>query len=158
MKTPMMTALALPLGITLLACGDGTGGGYDIDDGPLSGMVAGQSFTLAQGHTNWFLSDDEGFFGTFFGTSYEPCSDFDSPSDEAHLLGNIPTELGEHNFGLSQNLTFYDPNDNSNLIATTGVIVVDAITDTEVSGGIYAYYDEDNEVSGQFTVDICPEQ
>jgi hypothetical protein len=52
-------------------------------------------------------------------------------------------------------LTFY-PGGGRNLIATDGIIVVDSVSDIEVSLGLVAAFD-DNAINGRLTNSICAE-
>ena len=71
----------------------------------------------------------------------------------------IPTQPGDYPFSLAQNMTFVvdEGGTPSNLISTTGRIVVDEVTTDTVRGGLYGVVDGANEVNGRFEVTICPE-
>jgi hypothetical protein len=144
--------------LSLAACGD-----EEIDElpcevlaGNLSGTIAGQSFDFAAGETTAFLSDDESFFTEFFGEDYETCG-YDQP-DGPHLIVSVPTTPGEYEFTSMMNGTFvYDEGGSPmNEVTFSGVVVVDEVTDTTVSGALCMSVGE-HEVSGEFIVDICGE-
>jgi hypothetical protein len=151
----MRLPLAL-LCLALVACGD-----EDIDElpcevlgGNLSGTIDGEAFDFAAGETSAFLSDDESFFTEFYGEAYEACS-YEQP-DGSHLIVSIPTTPGEYEFTSMMNGTFvYDEGGSPmNEITFSGVVVVDEVTDTTVSGAL-CMSTGDNVVNGEFTVDIC---
>ncbi len=151
----MRLPLAL-LAFALVACGD-----EEIDDPPcevaggsLSGVIDGQSYDFAGGETSAFLSDDEEFFATLYGEAYEACG-YDPP-EGSHLIVSIPTTPGEYEMGAMMNGTFvYDEGGSPmNEVSFSGVVVVDEVTETTVSGGLCMAVG-DHEVSGSFTIDIC---
>lgn len=151
--------MRLPIALFALAftaCGD-----EDVDELPcevlgtnLSGTIDGASFEFVAGETSSFLSDDEEFFATLYGEAYETCG-YDVP-DGSHIIVSIPTTPGEYELGAMMNGTFvYDDGGSPmNEIAFSGVVVVDAVTDTTVSGALCMAVG-DHEVNGEFTIDIC---
>ena len=130
----------------------GCGGGYEIADGDLSGTVHGQDWKFVTGWTDDFLSDDKDFFTSLYDVEAEACG-FTADTERGLLL-NVPRTEGEYELSFSQNVTFYMNSDNK--IATTGKMVVESISDTEIEVGLYAMFDDDNEVSGHFTATVCP--
>ena len=145
---------ALALSLTTAACGSS----YDISDQPLAGTVGGTAWTYAEGDTNDFLSQDDDYFATLYPESFDECG-FGSPSGVNHLILSIPKETGEWDLGLSLNMTFVisdGANTSDNLIGTRGTIRVDSVSDTTITGGIYAEFDGDNQIDGTFSVSICP--
>lgn len=136
------------------ACGGGDGD-FVIDDAELSGAVGGQAWTFVSGDTDFFLSDGEDdFFATLYASEVTPCG-FGSPEGD-FLIVAVPKEPGEYGFGLSQNMTFV-VGESQNLVATSGVIRVDEVTDTLVRGGLHGVFDGENEVSGTFEITVCSE-
>lgn len=154
----------LPL-LALLACQADDEDTDDTDspactpaEGPLSGTVAGQPWMAAAGETDDFLSDEEELYGIVYGEADTAC-DYSSPSGPRLLLG-VPREVGTYEMGLMLNATFsYDDGTGTwqNLVATTGVVRVDEVTETSVSGAACFDYDDDNDVSGIFELVICAE-
>jgi hypothetical protein len=124
-----------------------------IDSTPLAGTVSGQSWSFVAGNTDSFLSSgQDNYYATLYATAFTPCSGVE-PSGP-HLIVAIPKTAGDYQMSLSRNMTFTDGSDNK--IATDGRIVVSTVSATTVSGGLHGTYDASNEVSGQFTVTICP--
>jgi hypothetical protein len=142
--------------LVLAACGEEEADELpcEVIAGTLSGTIAGEAFEFVAGETNAFLSDDESFFTELYGEAYEACG-YDFP-DGSHLIVSIPTTPGEYEFTAMMNGTFvYDEGGSPmNEVTFSGVIIVDEVTDTTVSGGL-CMATGDNEVSGDFTVDIC---
>ncbi len=149
----MRLALAVVL---LAACGPGGGSSWSVTDQPLAGVIDGAAWTFAAGDTDAFLSDEEGYFASLYGEDFEACG-FSSP-EPPFLLLSIPTEPGEYSFSLSGWNSTIVPAPGENLIVLTGGVIVDEITDTTISGGIYARFDGDNELDGNFTVTICADE
>ena len=156
MRSLMMGLSAAVIAACAIGCGDGGGGGggFEIAEGPLSGKFDGQDWKFASGWTDDFLSDEEDFFTTLHDVESEACG-FGGGSERTILL-DVPREPGEYDLGLQQNVTFAVNNENN--VATTGRLVVEKVTDTEVDVGLYAVFGDDGnfEVSGHFTATICP--
>jgi hypothetical protein len=154
-----LASLAL-VSLTLTACtdddgGGGGGGGVTIVDTPLAGTVGGAPWTFATGETDAFLSQGEpDYFTSLYAESFTPCGF--SPTSTNHLIVQLPMVPGEYPFSLSGgNMTFaIAPSDN--LISFNGKIVIDEVTATTVTGGLYGRYNSANEVNGRFTATICP--
>ena len=148
--------IATPLRTILLAAlVAGCGSDYSITEQNLTGEVGGTAWTFVEGDTNAFLSDED-FFATLYAEDYEQCGTV-SPGAVNHLILNIPKETGEWDRSLSRNMTFVvqETDGTDNLIGTKGLLRVDEVTSTAVTGGIYAKFDGGNEVDGTFTIQIC---
>src|SRR5690606_40977769 len=52
-------------------------------------------------------------------------------------------------------VTLFDDEEVMNVIATEGAVEITSVTDTHVTGRIDARADEDNFISGNFTVALC---
>jgi hypothetical protein len=133
---------------------------YTIADAPLSGKINGEDFNFTFGLTTPFLSDDEGLFSELHGIAVpdEPVCEASITEPESYILVTLPREQGEHEMSLRQNGTFTF-GDAENYIVTDGLIRIDEVTETEVTGGLYMIYegDADFEVSGEFSATICPD-
>lgn len=149
-----MRQFGVVLVLALGACNGGRDYGWEVTDQPLQGLIGGQSWTFAEGETDSFLSDAESFFAVMFAESYDTCVSLEPEGPQ--LLLSIPTTPGTYDFGAMQNITF-SPTSGENLISFSGGIVVEEVTATTVSGGLYSRYDFDNEVDGNFTLTICAE-
>ncbi len=145
------TCLVLSSLLAATACTVTTG--TDIDATQLSGLVAGQPWTLQVGQTDGFLSANQSdFFATLYPSAFSPCG-FSEPSGP-HLLVSIPKTPGDYSMGFSRTMTFVDGD--LNMVAVDGRIVVDSVSSDRVTGGLHGTYDFDNEVSGQFDIQVCP--
>ncbi len=142
---------ALLLSIAATGCTIETGN--TIDPTTLSGVVDGQSWTFAAGHTDAYLSEGEDeFFATLYPTSFTPCG-FNEPNTP-HLIVSIPKVPGDYDMGFDRNMTFVGAG-SRNLVAFDGRIQVDSVSATRITGGLAGDYDFDNEVSGMFDITIC---
>jgi hypothetical protein len=148
-----MMKSALLVALLAGACTVTTNTSTSIDPTPLAGTVSGASWSYVAGNTDSFLSSgSDNYYATLYQTAFTPCSGVE-PSGP-HLIVSIPKTTGDYTMDLSRNMTFTDGSDNK--IATDGRIVVSSVNGTSVSGGLHGTYDALNEVSGQFTVTICP--
>lgn len=144
-----MKTLAL-LALGLAACTSSSS--ESIDPGTLAGKVEGQSWSFVTGSTDAFLSQGESdFFAVMYPTAYTACG---SEPSGPHLIVSVPMTAGDYDLDLSRNMTFTD-GQSDNKIATEGRIVVDSVTDTMVTGGLHGVFDDQNEVSGHFTLTVC---
>lgn len=150
MKT-LLACLVSTVSLGAFGCG---GSSVDIETTPLAGTVFGAAWTFQAGHTSAFLSDDMELFSSLYPETFTACG-FSEP-DGPHLLMGIPTAAGEYELGFGAGLTVTFAQNADNKIATEGLIVVDEVTATRVTGGLYATFDGDNEVNGRFDVTICP--
>lgn len=151
-----LLGLAFVSAIAFTGCtsDDGGGGELTIDSTPLAGTVYGAPWTFTSGATDAFLSEgDDNFFSDFYATAYT-CGQT-QPSG-ASLIVAIPKVPGDYPMSLSQNMTFTNGSDNK--IAVDGMIHVDSVTATKVVGGLVGRFDDQNYVSGQFTLTICPSE
>jgi len=164
-----MRAIGLVCGIGLfvLGCSSSDDGGEDggddggndvaIVDGPLSGTVGGEGWTVARAETDAFLSEGEPDYWTdLYGSPGTACQS--SPLDDGHhVILQAPRQPGEYPLSLSYNATFVIEGDvTDNLVATTGRVVIDEVTSSVIRGGAYLRYDADNTVNGHFEITICP--
>ncbi|MFN0245289.1 MAG: hypothetical protein ACKV2T_00180 [Kofleriaceae bacterium] len=151
-KLALLTTVLLSVGAT--ACTISTSN-EDIVDATLAGVVAGQSWNFVAGHTSAFLSEGEDdFFASLYPSTFTPCG-FNEPSGP-HIIVAIPKTTGDFEMGFGRNMTFVDGS--NNLVSLDGRIRVDAVSATNVTGGLVASYDSDNEVNGTFDVTICPDE
>ncbi|CAN5685325.1 hypothetical protein BH11MYX1_BH11MYX1_55290 [soil metagenome] len=151
--TKLLALACLTSSLCFTACSSSAGGATEIDPGPLTGMVAGQPWSFVAGETDAFLSQDsDNYFATFYASSYTACG-FTHPSGPS-LIVAVPKVAGDYPMGLMRNMTFVVGSDNK--IATDGRIVVASTTGTLVTGGLVGTLDDSNNVSGQFTLTVCP--
>jgi hypothetical protein len=144
------------MGLAVLAGGCGSGGGSTaISSQPLSGKIGGQPWTFATGETDSFLTTDSQYTVHAYAETFTACTGSASVTANQVIL-SFPTAVGSYAVSLDLNQTFYVGVGNENFIATSGEIVISAITATTITGGASFAYDANNSVNGQFTVTICP--
>ena len=121
------------------------------DDGTLSGTVNGESWTLATG-----IIDSSGYFDLYGTTVTDPCNWLSTTPDD-YVMGYVPMAVGEYKVGLTQDasITIYAGGVNYIMTKSQAKIEILTITDTEVTGQLVAEGDDDNTISGQFTLTIC---
>ena len=149
--------------LALTACGDESGGGDDgsgkvtIASTPLSGLVGGESWTVALAEADAFLSEGEpDFWVDAYSTARAACQSR-SPGGP-HLILDLPKQPGAYRLSLRRNATFVIEGADAtfeNLIATEGRLVVDEVTDSVIRGGAYVRFDAQNSVNGRFEASIC---
>jgi hypothetical protein len=150
--TKLLALVTLASSLTVAACASDSGGSTTIADGNLTGMVSGQPWTFTAGATDAFLSEgDDNYFATFFASAYS-CGHAE-PSGPS-LIVAVPKVPGDYPMSLMRNMTFVNGSDNK--IAVDGRVVVDAVTATTLTGGLVGTFDDQNNVSGHFTLTICP--
>jgi hypothetical protein len=146
----------LCLGLAVLSGGCGGGGGSTaISSQPLSGKIGGQPWTFATGETDSFLTTDSEYTVDAYAETFTACTGTASVTANEVIL-NFPKAVGSYPVTLDLNQTFYVAATNDNFIATSGEIVISAITATTITGGASFAYDVDNSVNGQFQATLCP--
>ena len=157
------SSLLIALALSFSGCTDDEdgGGGTDlvIADTPLAGTVAGQPWTFVAGDTDAFLSHDgPDFFANFYSETFTTCGGFGPDSNG--LIVSVPMTPGEYEFTNQRNMTF-SVDDGAggidNLVTFKGKVRVDEVMATSLKGGLVGRFNGDNEVSGQFTINVCPE-
>jgi hypothetical protein len=68
----------------------------------------------------------------------------------------MPKTPGTYTVSLGMNATLYSASASFNAVATRGVLVIDSVTATTISGGLHITYNSDNTVDGLFQAAICP--
>jgi hypothetical protein len=139
--------------MVLPACG----GGYDIPDTPLGGIVGGQGWQLGTAETDPGQASEDGLWVDAYAEMIAPCTGGPS-STTSRLILTVPPAVGEHRLSATHTATFvvYSGSQIANLGAMNGTIVVDEISDVLVRGGAFIEYDGENKVSGRFTISVCP--
>jgi len=158
------------LGLLLGAVGcvsSGTGGDDDDDGAPLdiststlSGKVGGSAWTFVAGETDPFFSDaGEPFWVDMYAEGFSSACSSARSTTKNHLILNVPPTPGDYRLSLTLNATFVIESateTTDNLVATSGRLVVDDVTSSNVRGKAHIKFDADNEVNGAFDFAICP--
>jgi hypothetical protein len=151
--------IACAVGLVMLGCsgGDDSGDNVAIVDGPLSGTVGGESWTVVRAETNPFLSEGEPDYWTdLYATGGTAC-ETGSLGGGHHLILQAPREPGEYRLSFRYTATFVIEGEIfENLIATTGRVVIEEVTTSTIRGGAFIRFDADNSVNGRFQITICP--
>lgn len=135
---------------------------YNFKDQNLQGKVDGESYEFGDGHfeESQFESDKYSIDLYDASESEDACNLFFS--EHVSVFFSIPKEVGVYKlfFNLSnftgQTVTLYNPDGSQNNIATEGAVEILTVSDTQITGRMDARMDSDNNVNGNFTVDICP--
>jgi hypothetical protein len=155
--------MAGTLGVALLALVGAVGCGSSGSDGgtaaiamsTLAGKIGGQSWALGTGETDSFLSTSTVFDVSIYSDSFTACTG--QSSQENYLSLMVPTAAGDYAINLQGPATaVFVVGGSTNLVASSGHLVVDSVTSTTVTGGINVSYNGDNSVDGQFTATVCP--
>ena len=144
-----------------LGCGACSGDGGDEGDGsktaivsgPLAGLVGGEVWSFVSGQTDAFLSEGE---SNYWGEAYSETSTCSAFVDSDHLILNVPRQPGDYALGPTLTATFAITENNDNLIALKGHIVVDEVSASAIRGGAFIEFDAQNSVNGHFELTICP--
>ena len=140
------------LGLLLIA---GCGSSVSISMQPLAGVIGGQPWTFGTGETNAALSTTTSLFVNLYPGSFQTCASA-APFGADQVTMQVPTAPGSYELSLQRNATLYVANGSNNYIATSGLLRIDSVTATTVSGGLNASYDGSNHVDGEFQAAICP--
>lgn len=149
--------------IALLACASllgACGGGYSpdsiIDQAP-QGLMEGTDWTMVSAVVT---DDNDSLSVKLFPIEVEPCDGF--ASSDSSIIFSVPKEQGEHplkfsfgDFENNQTITFV-PAPSSNVIATEGLIVIESLSEEEVTIGLVADAG-DSSINGRFTTAVCPD-
>jgi hypothetical protein len=150
------------LGLALLGCSAPPPEEVPLQSTQLAGLVDGTPWTLSAAAVNPATSTDLVFATTFAtGVVERPC---DLTFTPPVVLGRLPTTAGEVPISDAHTVVFSVPaggNSTSllNRIATEGRIRIDEVDlDANVLvGAVYAFFDDDHEINGAFTAELCPE-
>jgi hypothetical protein len=149
--------------IGLLACGllggacgsgsDSPGSGQPIASTTLAGTIGGQPWSFVSGETDAFLSSGStDFFTTLYMESVDVCTGAGFSVTSNQIIAEIPMAIGDY----TKSVTFVvGPGTTNDNLITSGHVVVNQVTATSVSGGLYARFDANNIVNGQFTATVC---
>lgn len=150
--------------VFLMNCGgddDITPAGYEYEfiNQDLQGKINGQSWSYVDGvaEEDWVDASQERFeIGAEEMT--DPCNEF---VDGLRVLFSTPSAVGiyelrpiGHDDG-SYLVNLFDPAETLNIFAGQGAIEILTLTDTEVTGRMDVYFDDDTHVNGNFTLPYC---
>lgn len=157
MKPFLMLVLVCCLGAGL-GCSDSESfSASDIREQLPQGAMQGTSWTMMEAVVRTSPFDDSELSVELFAEDVDDCDSFAS-SDMGTLLFSVAKMEGEYPLNLSlsgggQTITFV-PAPGQNVIATEGVVTVDALSDSEVTIGLVADAGSSS-INGRFTATIC---
>jgi len=155
MKGPAGLGLLLLLAVGCGGGGDG-GAGATISSQPLAGKIGGQAWTFTTGETSDALSTSEQLWVDLYADTFDACVAFGAPPNADLVTMMMPRTPGSYTVSLTLNATIYSASTSTNFVATRGLLVIDSVTATTISGGLNITYNGDNTVNGQFQAAICP--
>ena len=155
------SSFAIVVGMMTLGagCGGDGGGSYsaaDILDQMPEGAIEGADWTMVEAVVEAGDTATDDLSVTLLAEDVEACG-FGLQGDV--VLFSIPRAVGEYPLHFdfsedSQTVTFYSEATNNNVIASNGLVVVEGVSDTEVTIGLAADAG-DSTVNGRFTATIC---
>ena len=160
----MRKASLLILSVTafLFSCGgDDENPSPNFKNQNLSGKIANTSWTYGDGYAEIYGTGDDSeiYIDMFVNVDGEGC---DIIPEGDQVFFSVPNKVGVYklkfdlnNPEASQTITLFEDEEVMNSIATEGAIEITAITESSISGRIDAKVDAENNVNGNFTVNIC---
>lgn len=145
-------SLLLPAFALLAACGGGYSPASILDQAP-SGSMEGEDWAMMSAVVR---DGSDSFSVSLYPVAVESCDAF--ASSDTQILFSAPKEVGEYPLRFSfgpdgQTITFVT-GPGENLIATSGLLVVEAVSADEVTIGLVADAG-DSSINGRFTAPIC---
>jgi hypothetical protein len=154
----VLTALCLS---TLAACGGDEGGSFtaaDIVNQNPQGSMEGSAWSMASALVRVDSFDAEELSVSLHSTAPTEACPFIGPEGPV-VLFRLPRMQGEYplsfDFSSDSRTITFSPSAGQNIIASDGVIVVEALSDTEVTIGLVAEAGASS-INGKFTTMICP--
>lgn len=148
----------LPTGLLcfVAACSSGSSGDDAPDDldviaaGPASGTIKGTPFTVGTRFMNVSSGD---LFVDLLPVAAADCTLDETDGRYPFIIFFVPPTPGTYPLG-ERTVTFVDAPSNNNIV-TQGVVQIDAVTATTVSGGLHVFDAEFGEVNGRFDGALC---
>jgi hypothetical protein len=151
----VVSCLALSLAVTACVTDDAPDLS-SIADQPLTGTIAGQSWTLVDGDVSTFLADDTAYVASLFDVGLGGC-DAEWPETGGVIQVEFPREVGSYELSSVRSVSLATiGNLAEGVAAERGVLVISEIADGRVRGGLRAEADDANAVEGRFDLTLCP--
>jgi len=157
-----VSILILSVTAILFSCGgDDENPSHSFKNQNLSGKIANISWTYGDGYAEIYGTgeDSEIYIDMFVDVDGEGC---DIIPEGDQVFFSVPNKVGVYklkfdlnNPEASQTITLFEDEEVMNSVATEGAIEITAITESSISGRIDAKVDAENNVNGNFTVNIC---
>ena len=160
----MMAILAI---LSFSSCDPGSGGPGDDSSGDtgfidqnLQGKINGKTYAFVSGEVEESPFNPGSLDFDLYNIPRDDTLPFGYPfGGYLKVMFNVPAQVGKTSLfwnlstGENETLTLYDPDAGSyNHIVTEGSIEILTLTDTEITGRIWANGDTENTVNGNFTV------
>ena len=150
----------------LISCSSPTDkGNYsssDIKDQVVQGQINGSEWSYLSGTAEIDYWDSTKISVSLYDSLIDGICDQFMVSTDRMVMFSVPGEEGEYQLSFNfsdggQTVTMvYDTEDvPMNMIASEGIIIVDEITDTDITVSLVAHYGSDNAVNGTATVPLC---
>lgn len=146
--------LLVTAAVTACDGGDGDGEPADLDviaSRPASGTIAGTPFTLGTRFMNVTGAD---LWVDLLPTAAADCTNDETSGDYPFVIFFVPPTPGRYPLGETQFVTFV-PAPSTNLAISRGVIQIDGVTATTVTGGLHVWSPVDGELNGRFDGALC---
>ena len=140
-----------------VACGGGGGddGPEDLDviaNQPAQGVIAGTSWTIGTRNMNTSGGD---LNVDLLPDVAADCTVDETDGSYPFIIFFVPAAPGTYPLSFETGTVTFVDAPSSNLIVTQGVVQIDAITETTVSGGLHVFDEEFGEVNGRFDGELC---
>lgn len=158
-RFPSSLIVCLAIVFFLAGCGE-----FEVEDQPLQGTIDGEPWTYSAGSAEESFSNEDELRVNIFADTETPCEGALGPddADDRRIISTFPSTPGEYDLGFGDDeltITFTYPDDGDgpprNMIATSGKLVIDMVTDEYVRGGLGANFDSDHQVNGNFELTRC---
>ena len=140
------------------ACSGGGSSGDDTPDdinviaaGPASGTIKGTPFTVG---TRFMNVSGPDLYVDLLPVAAADCTLDETDGRYPFIIFFVPKTPGTYPLGETRAVTFVDAPSNNNIVLK-GVIQLDAVTATTVSGGLHVFDSEFGEVNGRFDGALC---
>ena len=141
------------------ACGGDDAGGTAVPDDldviastPASGTIMGVPFTLGTRFMN--VSDGE-LFVDLLSTVAADCTVDETDEQYPFIIFSTSPTPGTTTLGFDTGTVTFVDKPSNNLIVTSGVITIDAVTADRVIGGLHVWDAEFGEINGRFDGELC---
>lgn len=157
-KSVIKSVFAFAFAASLAGCGGSSYSSADIVDQTPQGSMEGNDWSMAQADVSVDSFDDTKLSVTLYGEAQDRACTAGLGTGPT-IIFSIPRMEGEYplSFSLgssdSQTVTFV-PSAGNNIIGTNGVVVVNSVSDTDVSIGLVADAGSSS-VNGKFTATLC---
>jgi len=129
-----------------------------ISSGPVSGKIAGQTWTFGTGEAALVRGSSgvQQYLVHLYPGAVEACVSFGMMPGRDLVSMLMPTAVGSYQLGYDLSSTLVAGSIDTRCVAIEGRLVIDDITATTLTGGLFVNCGPGNTIDGQFTAVICP--